>query len=126
MKSFFLLLVLTVAGIGSFAQKIDKAKDLLGKQKLPEAKTEIDNFLAIEKNKTNSEAWYTKAKIYGAISQDSILKASTPGGRETAFQALTKYVELENQIKDSAKRYLLLTLDNRKPLTDLYAGYSKD
>ncbi|MEP7258299.1 MAG: hypothetical protein ABI687_07925, partial [Flavitalea sp.] len=75
MKSFFLLLVFALSGIGSFAQKIDKAKDLFSKQKLPEAKTEIDNFLAIEKNKGNAEAWYLKSKIYGSISQDSNMKA---------------------------------------------------
>ena len=126
MKSFFLLLVFAVAGIGSFAQKIDKAKDLFSKQKLQEAKTEIENFLAVEKNKSNSEAWYLRSKIYGAIAQDSSLKGSTPTGREISFESLKKYVELENQVKDSAKRYLLLTIDNRKPLTDLYAGYSKD
>jgi len=128
MKSFFLLLGLIVmTGMGLSAQKIDKAKDYLAKQRLNDAKTEIENFLAVEKNKNSPEGWYTKAKIYSVISQDSVQKASTPGAREISMASLKKYVELEKtSVKDSTKRYMLLTLDNRKPLTDLYAGYSKD
>jgi len=128
MKSFFLLLGLIVmTGMGLSAQKINKAKDYLAKQQLNEAKNEVENFLAGEKNKNNPEGWYTKAKIYSLISEDSVQKASTPGAREIALAAIKKYIELENAtVKDSAKRYMLLALDNRKPLTDLYAGYSKD
>ncbi len=35
-------------------------------------------------------------------------------------------MELERGIKDSTKRFLLLTLDNRRPLTDLYSAFSKE
>src|SRR3954470_23462079 len=67
MKSLFLSLVLVATTAGLFAQKLDKAKDLLGKKKLTEARTEIDNFLANPKNQNNSEAWYVKSKVYGTI-----------------------------------------------------------
>ena len=125
LKTFFLSLLLVSASAGLFAQKLDKAKDLLGKQKYTEARTEIDNFLANEKNKTNSEAWYLKGKIYSSIALDSVLQASVPDAKPQAMDALKKYIELENQIKDTTKRYLLLTLENRKPITDLYSAYSK-
>ena len=67
MKSLFLTVLLAVVGIGTFAQKVDKAKDLLAKKKYAEAKAEIDGVLANEKNKSNSEAWYVKRPVYPAL-----------------------------------------------------------
>ena len=126
MKSLILAVLLVGTGFGVFAQKLDKAKDLLKANKLNDAKTEVENFLAVEKNKNNSEAWYTKAKVYTAIAKDSTLKGSVPNAREVAFDALKQYVQLESTIKEKEKRQLSLTLDNRQPFVDLYAGYSKD
>ncbi|HKH62284.1 MAG TPA: hypothetical protein VKA49_15685 [Flavitalea sp.] len=126
MKSLILAVLLAGTGFGVFAQKLDKAKDLLKANKLTEAKTEVENFLAVEKNKTNSEAWYTKAKVYTAISKDSTLKGSVPNSREVAFDALKQYIQLESTIKEKEKRQMSLTMDNRQPFVDLYAGYSKD
>ena len=125
MKSLFVTLMLVGSGFGLFAQKLDKAKDLLGKKKYTEAKAEIDNFLAQDKNKNSSEAWYVKSKIYGAIGLDSVVQASVPDAKYIALDAMKKYMDLESQIKDSAKRYMMLTIDNRRPLTDLYSGFSK-
>jgi tetratricopeptide (TPR) repeat protein len=126
MKSFLLAVLIATTGFGVFAQKLDKAKDLLKNNKLNEAKTEIDNFLAIEKNQKNSEAWYTKAKVYNAIAKDSTLKSTVPNSREVTFDALKQYIELENTVKEKEKKQISLTLDNRQPFVDLYTGYSKD
>lgn len=126
MKSLILAVLLAATGFGVFAQKIDKAKDLLKANKIADAKTEIDNYLAIEKNQKNSEGWYIKAKVYNAIAADAALKTTVPDSRKVAFDALKKYIELESTIKEKEKRNLLLTLDNRQPFVDLYAGYSKD
>lgn len=126
MKKVLLIVLLAATGLASFAQKLDKAKDLLSKKKLTEAKTEIDGVLAIEKNQALSEPWYQKAKIYLALSSDSVLKKSIPDTRETAYESLKKYLELESKEKDEKKRALLLTLDGNQPLIDVYSGYSKD
>lgn len=126
MKKMVLTALLAAAGLMSQAQKIEKAKDLLQRKKLTEAKTEIDNVLAIEKNKTSGDAWYQKAKIYGAIAGDSSLKSTVPDARNTAFEAMKTYLEVESKEKDAAKRNIQLTLDNNAPLIDLYTGYSKD
>jgi tetratricopeptide (TPR) repeat protein len=126
MKSLFVTLMLVVTSFGLFAQKLDKAKDLLSKKKYAEAKTEIDNVLAQEKNKNSSEAWYVKSKIYGAIGMDSVIQAGTPDAKYVALDAMKKYMDLESTIKDSTKRYVLLTIDNRRPITDLYSGFSKE
>jgi tetratricopeptide (TPR) repeat protein len=126
MKKLFLTALLAVVAFLSQAQKLEKAKDLLTRKKLTEAKTEIDNVLAVEKNKTSADAWYQKAKIYGAIAADSSLKSTVPDARNTAFEAMKQYLELESKEKDAAKRNIQLTLDNNAPLIDLYTGYSKD
>jgi hypothetical protein len=126
MKKMVLTALLAAVGLMSQAQKIEKAKDLLSKKKLTEAKTEIEAVLAVEKNKTSADAWYQKAKIYGAIAGDSSLKGTVPDARNTAFEAMKTYLELESKEKDAAKRNIQLTLDNNAPLIDLYTGYSKD
>ena len=126
MKSLILAVLLAFTGFGVFAQKLDKAKDLLKSNKIAEAKTEIDNFLAVEKNQKNSEGWYLKAKVYNAIAADANLKGTVPTARETSFEALKKYIELESTVKEKEKREVLLTMDNRQPFVDLYSGYSKD
>lgn len=126
MKSLILAVLIAFTSLAVLAQKVDKAKDLLKNNKLPEARTEIENFLAVEKNKNNSEGWYTKAKVYTAIAKDSNLKSTVPDSREIAFDALKKYIELENNVKEKEKKQLALTMDNRQPFVDLYTGYSKD
>lgn len=126
MKSLVFTALLAVMSLAGFAQKLNKAKDLLEKKKLTEARTEIDNFLANEKNQANSEAWYLKTKIYSALAADSTLKGTVPNARNEAFEALKKHAAIEDQEKDSAKRFMALTLDRRQPLVDLYSGYSKD
>ena len=50
MRRLLLTGFLAAAGMGLFAQSVNKAKDLQKSNKLPEAKTEIDKFLAVEKN----------------------------------------------------------------------------
>lgn len=126
MKKMILTALLAVTGFLLQAQKLDKAKDQLSKKKLKEAQTEIDNVLAVEKNKTVSEAWYVKAKVYGSIANDSSLKASVPDARNIAFESMKTYLELESKEKEASKRNIQLTLDNNQPLVDLYSGYSKD
>ncbi len=64
MKSIVLSLMLVAAGTGLFAQKLEKAKDLLERKKIPEAIAEVDKVLAQEKNKNNAEAYYVRGKIY--------------------------------------------------------------
>lgn len=126
MKKMFLTALLAAVGFLSQAQKLDKAKDLYNRKKLTDAKTEIDNVLALEKNKTVADAWYTKAKIYGAIAADSSLKSSVPDARGTALEAMKTYLDMESKEKDQGKRNIQLTIDNNAPLIDLYTGYSKD
>jgi virulence-associated protein VapD len=116
MKRIFLSLALAGLFSGLFAQSVDKAKDLLKGKKLTEAKTEIDNALTVEKNQKNAEAWYTKVKIYNAIAADSTLKSTVPDAYVQSLAALKKYAELDE------KKLVLLTLDQYKPINEIYQG----
>src|SRR5690606_12323090 len=101
MRSLFFSLVLLIVGTGLFAQKLDRAKDYLGKNRLTDARTEIDNYLAIEKNQDKAEAWYVKGKVYSTIASDSVAQAGVPDAKVISFEALKKYLEMESHVKDS-------------------------
>jgi hypothetical protein len=120
MKKFLLTTVLASSFFAVSAQSLEKAKDLLKSKKLADAKTQIDQFLAVDKNAKNGEGWYTKAKIYAEIAQDAGLSAASPEARWTAFEALQQYVTL-----DDKGQLVLMQLDNYKPVMDIYQGYFK-
>jgi tetratricopeptide (TPR) repeat protein len=120
MKRIFFTTLFAVLVTGLFAQKVDKAKDLLKANKLMEARTEIDNFLAQEKNQKNGEAWYTKAKIYNAISMNGSMASQVPNARKEAFQALKKYTEVDD------KMLIALQIDGYKPVNDIYTAYYQE
>ncbi len=120
-KAICSLLLLLAIGMGSYAQKLDKIKELNKSKKYDEAKTQIDQFLAIEKNAKDQDGWYTKAKIYSEIANEASFSSKYPDARMQAFEALKKYISM-----DEKKQYLLLQLDNYKPMMDIYQGYFKD
>lgn len=116
MKRILFTTLLAVMVTGLFAQKLEKAKDLLKSNKLTEAKTEIDNFLSQEKNQKNADAWYTKAKIYTAISMDANTRNQFPNARMEGFEALKKYTQVDD------KMLIALQIDGYKPVNDMYTS----
>lgn len=126
MKKLFLILSFAITALAIQAQKLEKIQDNLKANKLEQAKTDIETFLANEKNKSNSEGWYTKGKIYVAIAGDEKLKAANPEAREIAFEALKKYIQLEKNVKDSTARNVKLILDGNAPFVELYRSHSGD
>src|SRR2546423_12374487 len=118
MKRVFLSTLLAFLALGLFAQKLDKAKDKLKEGKLDEAKTEIDAFLAQDKNQKNADAWYTKAKIYNAIAASDKTKAGDAHAQ--AFDALKKYVQYDDKLLIS------LQIDKYQPLNEIYGAYFKE
>jgi len=119
MKRILITSLLVATGLGLFAQASNKAKDLLKSKKVEEAKAEIDKVLANEKNAKDAEAWYVKAKIYSQLAEDSMLRAKVPEARTESFEAIKKYSALDD------KKMISLTLDNYKPIMDIYQGYFK-
>ncbi|HXB43040.1 MAG TPA: hypothetical protein VNV85_03250 [Puia sp.] len=127
MKSTFLAVLFAIAGFGAFAQSLEKAENLFKSKKLLDARAEIDKVVTVEKNQKSAEAWYYKCKIYSSIAEDSVLKAQVPDAHAQAFEALKKYVEMDEQtVKEKEKQQLLLKLDGYKPINTIYAGYFQD
>jgi hypothetical protein len=118
MKKILFIALLAITGTSLFAQKLDKAKSFLKDNKLADAKAEIDKVLADPKNEKNAEAIYTKAKILGAIANDNTLSAQTPDARIQSFEAIKKYVSLDEKV-------VFMTLENFKPIMDAYQGFFK-
>ena len=116
MRRLVLTGLLAIAGMGLFAQSVDKAKDLLKAGKLADAKTEIDKVLSSEKNQKSGDAWYYKLKIYNAIAAGP-LSGQYPGARDTAFIALQKYCDVDD------KKLILLQMEGYKPINEIYQGY---
>jgi hypothetical protein len=116
MKRMLLSLFMAVICSGLFAQSVDKAKELLKANKLAEAKEEIDKALLDAKNQKNAEAWYTKVKIYNAISTNDALKNQYPDALIQSLDALKKYTEYDD------KKQVLLAADGYKPVNEIYQG----
>ena len=119
MKKILVVSMFFASALGSIAQSTNKAKDLLKSKKMPEAKAEIDKVVASEKGGKDPEAWYVKAKIYSELANDSTQKSGSTEARNEAFDAIKKYAQIDD------KKLLLSTMDNHKPLIDIYQGYFK-
>lgn len=121
------LLTVLLAGstyAGLHAQKLEKARSLLKNDKLNEAVNEINNFLAIEKNAANADAWFTKSKIYLALAKTKE-GAEKNAAMESAEESIMKYLDLQKDIKDSTKKNLMLIAENSATLAELYSNYSQ-
>ncbi len=119
MKRIFLTLFAAGLASGLFAQSVDKVKDLLKTNKLAEAKTEVDALLATPKGQKNAEAWYQKVKVYNAIAVSDQMKASQPDALGISLEALKKYAEMDD------KKLVSLTMDQYKPVNEIYQGLFK-
>lgn len=117
MKRVFLASMLVTISLSLMAQNVERAKNLLEDKKLLLAKTQIDKTLENPKRAKDADVWYTKAKIYAAIANDSSIRGTVPDAREQAFDALKKYVDL-----DKNKQFQLL-MEQFKPAADIYYGY---
>ena len=119
MKRVLITSLLVASGLGMFAQSVSKAKDLLKAKKVDEAKSEIDKVLSNDKNAKDAEAWYVKSKVYSELAMNDKLASTVPDARQESFEALKKYTQLDD------KKLVFLTLDNYKPIMDVYQGYFK-
>jgi hypothetical protein len=117
MKSILLTVFIFVISLGLSAQSLDKAKELLKANKLTDAKTQIDGFLADAKNQKNADGWYQKSKIYEAIASNDQLKAQYPDARADALVALKNYVQFDD------KKLIQLQIDQYKPINEIYQSY---
>ncbi len=117
MKRLLIAFMFVSASSYTFAQASSKALELLKGKKTADAKTEIDKVMASDKGAKDPDAWYAKSKVYDAVSMDPQLTTANPTAKADAFEALKKYVELDQ------KKLIALQLDNYSVPQDLYKNY---
>jgi hypothetical protein len=86
-----MLLAFTTASL--FSQTLDDVKKYAVLQKWEDAKTNVDKFLAVEKNAKNAEGWYYKGYIYSELAK--LPNYAATDARMQAFEAYKKYQELD-------------------------------
>jgi hypothetical protein len=117
MKKSLLVFFSVILMQGIIAQDVKKVKEALANNKVPEAKTMIDQMLANPKNQKNAEAWYLKGKTYSAIAANPAERANVPDARMQSLEAFKKCIEID---KNSATLYM--TVDNYQPVFNLYTS----
>lgn len=96
MKKYLLPVMLFMASHYAYSQDLKTVTLYINLSQFDKAKTELDNFMSIEKNAKNPEAWYYKAYIYNSLGRAQnkpIAESKTL--YQTAFDALKKYNELD-------------------------------
>ena len=104
--------LMTVSG-----QNLNKIKESITANKFSEAKTAIETFLNNPKYQKNPELYYLKGKVLSAISMNATERAAMPEARMLALDAFKKSLEI-----DKNQSTLYLTVDNYKPVFDLYSS----
>lgn len=118
MKKIILSLIITTFVSFGFAQDAKKVQKYFDNKQLDKAKTEVDGL--VEKNPSNSEALYLKAKVYGAIADSSGMQNLVQGdARAIAFDAV------KTALNDStnSKLTLMAAQDQYHALFNLYSSY---
>ena len=98
----YLLLALTAISLGATAQKYDNVQKFLivSPAQSLNAKAEIDK-IATEKPKAldKAEFWLWKARAYSSVFNDSTLRATNAGAVSTAWDAFSKYIKMDPELK---------------------------
>jgi len=103
MKKFNVLLIfLMISSMVAFSQskpKIEKAKILLDKNEIAEAKTIIDEAIVYEKTMDKVKTWYYRGLIYEAIyvSEDPAIQGLSEDPFSESAKAYMKVKEMENE-----------------------------
>lgn len=121
MKKLFIIAVLFIAALGTNAQDYNSAKNLMDKNDVMGARTQVDALLAAKPD--NVEALYLKGRVYEAIAKDEKLRSSVPDAAMQAFDALKKaYAK-----SDASNELKLMKLSNSskyyEPLLGLYSDF---
>jgi|GEM_PF-1425460 tetratricopeptide (TPR) repeat protein len=119
MKKIVFIASLACMGVQVSAQTPDKANEFLKTNQLDKAKESIDQAMANPKNQKSVEAWYTKSKVYSAVSADKKFSSLAPNAGDEAVTALNEAMKI-----DSNKALLSLLSDKYAPIQNTRAGYA--
>jgi len=96
MKKYVLPVVLLMASYCASSQDLKSISLNVTLNKFDQAKTEVDTYLASEKNAGKPDGWYYKAYIYNSLGRVATKPlAESKSLYQSAFDAIKKYAELD-------------------------------
>jgi len=117
MKKYLLVITLFVASFYAHSQDLKSISLNVTLKKFDEAKTEVDKFLAVEKNASKPEGWYYKAYIYNTLARDAKKTvAESKSLNDEAYAAIKKYAQVDPKTP-------LTKEENNSTLFNLYFSY---
>lgn len=117
MKKYLLLAVLLFGGYISKSQDLKNVKLFADLRQYDKAKTEIDGFLANEKNAAKAEGWYYKAFIYNSLGRvEGKAVTESKSLYQTAYDAVKKYTALDPKVP-------LTTEEKNSTVFNIYYGF---
>ncbi|MCY7421952.1 MAG: hypothetical protein LH478_09455 [Chitinophagaceae bacterium] len=117
MKKYLLAVVFFTASYVAQSQDLKSISINVALKKFDDAKSDLDKFLAVEKNAAKPEGWYYKAYIYNMVARDSKKTvAESKSLNDEAFAALKKYAQIDAKVP-------LTKEENNSTLFNLYYSY---
>jgi tetratricopeptide (TPR) repeat protein len=117
MKKYLLLVTLVVGGLCSYGQDLKNITLYVTLNKFDQAKTEVDSYLANEKNAAKPDGWYYKAYIYNSLGRAADKPiAANKAMYQAAFDAIKKYAVLDPKTP-------LTTEEKNSTVYNIYYGY---
>jgi hypothetical protein len=113
MLKVFIFLNVLILNVCGTAQTIESIKKNIIEHHLLDAKTEVENLLAMPEHTRNADAWYFKGFIYNLLSKEDSLSLSLTNPKAIAFNAFVKCLEL-------TPKHRWLDRDHYAPLIDIY------
>ena len=96
MKKYLLAVTLFMASVYAHSQDLKSISLNVTLNKFDQAKTEVDSYLANEKNAAKPEGWYYKAYIYNSLGRVATKPlAESKSLYQSAFDAIKKYADLD-------------------------------
>ena len=117
MKKYLLAIALFTTSYATQSQDLKSISINVALKKFDDAKTEVDKFLAVEKNAAKPEGWYYKAYIYSSLARDAKKTAAESKALDNdAYAALKKYAQLDPKTP-------LTKEENNSTLFNIYYSY---
>ncbi len=113
MKKIFLFAIIASLSMSAMSQSMKEIEKMVVLQKFDQAKTLIDQFLAVPANAEKADGWYYKGRIYNVLGNDTSLSSAAKFNmKEQAFDAFKKYQDLDQkqELLDDEKHHSFLEL----------------
>lgn len=96
MKKYLLSVALFIGSYFTYGQDLKSIILYASTNQFDKAKTEVDSYLANEKNAAKPEGWYYKAFVYNSVGRAAGKSiAESKGLYQSAFDAIKKYADLD-------------------------------